>query len=769
MLQRLDRFRKGGPVLAPTPVASQDVIDWPAVVDAWQILGETDPTECPAACVVSTWRPSTRRTYTSHLRRFAQLGGAVQPGDMQTLAEKVLLSMFAQGQQAAAARGCISALKAVATLGWIPPLQWDRLWRISKAAVDSTGHRQFGGPTYSSSWPNHAPGWESGKVMAQWSCPSPRYAEWEKYHRFADRTSPRWESRTRGSNETIARSRDDWGHTRRHGLRGSARSPLVRRQRWDEQQTSKWVWPSSCRGPTEERPGGMPGGERAQATSVGWDFRGGTSRGGVGGIASKLLTCMRLPPTHLNVCRLRDCLGQPLKESAGRKPISGTCGRPASWSSSKMTRRSEHPRQRPRGHDSREETAGPKRRAPQRNGRSAQGAKREEAANPDARFWRESQRRGLQQTSSLPGARGPWTRCRHGVGLTADHQKPRLLQGRVPSTSMRNRTRRWVPRSSVTPMEEQQPPDSLEGVDGSKDDPEVSRRGGHGPKPQRVSEPSTWQRWLDVQPAAPVNNECPRERVVERLIRSERGRGWVDEISAGLRLSGGLRDLLHRRIRFLFIQGGRVARDLGMVDIDDQLIAALDSLRGDVWSRVLRASTSPVTLLLSLDPSALDRGLGPVGNIPIPEFLWHFLAPLDFQDVTARDLGQMPEISPEGLIMARALVRDGVLRQCAEGGGGPLGPNGYLFPIPKNAVTASMIVHLVRPNKCHRFSPPSFSLPSVEDLAFLIQPHSIGLPRLSQGSHCVDHLNDPFLSFVSLKVCVFWRNQVLPSWPVTLT
>ena len=39
MLQRLDRFRKGAPVLAPTPVASQDVIDWP---DAWQILGETD-------------------------------------------------------------------------------------------------------------------------------------------------------------------------------------------------------------------------------------------------------------------------------------------------------------------------------------------------------------------------------------------------------------------------------------------------------------------------------------------------------------------------------------------------------------------------------------------------------------------------------------------------------------------------------------------------------------------------------------------------------
>ena len=34
----------------------------------------------------------------------------------------------------------------MATLGWIPPLQWERLWRISKAAVDSLGQRQFGGP-----------------------------------------------------------------------------------------------------------------------------------------------------------------------------------------------------------------------------------------------------------------------------------------------------------------------------------------------------------------------------------------------------------------------------------------------------------------------------------------------------------------------------------------------------------------------------------------------------------------------------------------------
>ena len=56
-----------------------------------------------------------------------------------------------------------------------------------------------------------------------------------------------------------------------------------------------------------------------------------------------------------------------------------------------------------------------------------------------------------------------------------------------------------------------------------------------------------------------------------------------------------------------------------------------------------------------------------------------------------------------------------------------------------------MIVHLVRLNRCHRFGPPRFSLPLVEDLAFLIQAHSMGLPRLSLGSPCLGHLNDPFL------------------------
>ena len=70
-----------------------------------------------------------------------------------------------------------------------------------------------------------------------------------------------------------------------------------------------------------------------------------------------------------------------------------------------------------------------------------------------------------------------------------------------------------------------------------------------------------------------------------------------------------------------------MAFDLGMVQVDERLLSALDALRGDVWSRVLRDSTSRVTLLLGLDPVVLDRGVGPVGHIPTPKITLGFAYP----------------------------------------------------------------------------------------------------------------------------------------------
>ena len=75
MLQRLDRFAGKGSEFTQTHVASPGIIDWPAVVDAWQILGETDPTECPSACLVSTWKPATRRDLCQPLAAFCLVRG----------------------------------------------------------------------------------------------------------------------------------------------------------------------------------------------------------------------------------------------------------------------------------------------------------------------------------------------------------------------------------------------------------------------------------------------------------------------------------------------------------------------------------------------------------------------------------------------------------------------------------------------------------------------------------------------------------------------
>ena len=79
-----------------------------------------------------------------------------------------------------------------------------------------------------------------------------------------------------------------------------------------------------------------------------------------------------------------------------------------------------------------------------------------------------------------------------------------------------------------------------------------------------------------------------------------------------------------------------------------------------------------------------------MGNIPIPECILDLLAPTDFSKVATRDLGTMPDICVDGLIMAQAFLRDGGLKPC-----GGRGRNRYSFPVPKNATKASMMVHLV--------------------------------------------------------------------------
>ena len=186
-----------------------------------------------------------------------------------------------------------------------------------------------------------------------------------------------------------------------------------------------------------------------------------------------------------------------------------------------------------------------------------------------------------------------------------------------------------------------------------------------------------------------------------------------------------------------------VARDLGVFDFLEAAITALDRLEPDLWPVVFRESTSPKPILVGLSLDVLERGIGEVGSIRIPDFIWHAVAPNDALSVSTRALPGIRSISPEGLVMARALVRDGVLTRCPSN----LPPNGWLFPVPKKSEKASMMVHLVQFNKQHANRPPSFTLPVVEDLAFLIELHYLraGQGCLAFSEDVGRYLCDPFL------------------------
>ena len=80
---------------------------------------------------------------------------------------------------------------------------------------------------------------------------------------------------------------------------------------------------------------------------------------------------------------------------------------------------------------------------------------------------------------------------------------------------MNRRTWKWVLRHVPKPVEEGDVPYQVWHEDDSKDDHGVSRRGEQGLEPPQGSEPSTWQRWHDVRPVVPVNDDCLRERAVD--------------------------------------------------------------------------------------------------------------------------------------------------------------------------------------------------------------------------------------------------------------
>ena len=110
------------------------------------LVARADPADDVQTCLISTWKEVTRNSYGSHLRRIAFFHGSAPAGDTQSLAESILLLLFLSGYRPATLRGAVSALHAVLVMGWIPPLRWERLWRLARAPVATPGDRPYAGP-----------------------------------------------------------------------------------------------------------------------------------------------------------------------------------------------------------------------------------------------------------------------------------------------------------------------------------------------------------------------------------------------------------------------------------------------------------------------------------------------------------------------------------------------------------------------------------------------------------------------------------------------
>ena len=181
-------------------------------------------------------------------------------------------------------------------------------------------------------------------------------------------------------------------------------------------------------------------------------------------------------------------------------------------------------------------------------------------------------------------------------------------------------------------------------------------------------------------------------------------------------------ELLLPRLVLLFGQFVEVLNERGFRDVSAilrQLWRDLSSLDPETWETLLHDSTSPIPRATTLDETLLDKGLGPMGKVKIPQEVWDSLVPKAFGHHSRSDALKNKPLSTHALKMLRAIARDNPSVFRASDGG--KGPNCWAFVIPKNAIKASFIFHLVELNAKDPCKPPSFTLPTLEELAYLMQ------------------------------------------------
>ena len=190
------------------------------------------------------------------------------------------------------------------------------------------------------------------------------------------------------------------------------------------------------------------------------------------------------------------------------------------------------------------------------------------------------------------------------------------------------------------------------------------------------------------------------------------------------------------------------AEDWGTGEIITRFLGVLGEMTEDAFESLAHLDTSPRTKKATISDEILRKGLGEMGECPIPRELSAELVPANLPErlrgVQLLEGKGYP--SPETEVMMEALNDQGVFAEVRVRQGEWGGPNGTPFVIPKNYIKASMIMDCTPGNAADPEPPPHFILVSWTALGEWLQVYGGG------GDLCMTHLDlsNAFWSFLLL-------------------
>ena len=187
----------------------------------------------------------------------------------------------------------------------------------------------------------------------------------------------------------------------------------------------------------------------------------------------------------------------------------------------------------------------------------------------------------------------------------------------------------------------------------------------------------------------------------------------VEWLARRLRCS---QQLLLKRMHLLVTRLFSTAEDWHLEGTMETWVGALGELGEVVWDSLLHLTTSPIPVLMRIDPSLAAKGLGRLGAYEIPADLWHRVVPHDFVEPAMQyNVEEDPEggagrIGPGVEPIVATLDEAQVLKPDASP------PSVFPFIIPESSAKVSLILSCVGMND-FKGKPPGFDLPSWEGVA----------------------------------------------------